>query len=233
MTTQQQQQFIASIAPKAQEIQRRYGVPASIAIAQAALESGWGRSAPGNNLFGIKAGSSWQGGTMNVATHEFRNGAMRAETDAFRSYSSTEQSMENYGQFLAGNSRYAGVVGASNAHQATDALQRAGYATAPNYASTLKAIIDSNDLTRFDDASYRGYTEDATRFNDASRRLQLERNADPDPWKSFMGSFVQLLLTVFVQYANQTTGVRQPTDHQFVQPSPTPSSTLPAPLLRV
>lgn len=193
----QQQEFIDSIAPKAQEIQAKYGVPASIVIAQAALESGWGANAKGNNLFGIKAGGGWGGSTIDVATHEYANGAMHGETDAFRAYNSTEDSMENYGKFLAGNSRYAGVIGA-DAHDAANALQRAGYATDPQYASKLKSIISSNELTRFDDATYRGYEADETRFEETQKRLRQQREADPKTWDDFMAGFFQMLISMFV-----------------------------------
>jgi hypothetical protein len=158
-----QEQFIASIAPHAQEIQRKYGVPASIAIAQAALESGWGDSAKGNNLFGIKAGKSWQGATIDMATHEYINAA---------------------------------VVNADNAHEAADALQRAGYATDPKYASKLKEIINTNDLTRFDDASYKGYTE-GERFEKTRTRLHEQREANPEPWADFKKFFDVLVAGIF------------------------------------
>ena len=221
----QQQQFIAAIAPKAQEIQKKYGVPASIAIAQAALESGFGEKAKGNNLFGIKAGSSWHGATIDMATHEYINGARLGETDKFRAYSSMENSMENYGQFLATNARYAQVIGASG-KEAADALQRAGYATDPKYAAKLKSIINTYDLTRFDDASYQGYMADDERFNNTRKRLNQERTADPQSWENFFSGFIQMLFSMF---SGLTTAFNStPADQHTDVPSP-PRTPAPAP----
>lgn len=191
-----QQQFIESIAPHAQEVQRKYGVPASIAIAQAALESGWGEKVKGNNLFGVKAGRSWQGATIDIATHEYIDGVRTNQTDRFRSYASTKDSIENYEKLLASNARYADVVNADTAHEAAEALQQAGYATDPKYAAKLKSIIDANNLTRFDDASYRGYTE-GPRFQQTRERLHQQRETNPEPWKEFMKSFLELIAGIF------------------------------------
>ena len=215
-----QEQFIESIAPHAQEVQRKYGVPASIAIAQAALESGWGDNAKGNNLFGIKAGKSWQGATIDMATHEYLNGARTAITDRFRAYGSTKESMENYGKFLATNDRYAGVVGAGSANQAADALQRAGYATDPKYASKLKEIISANDLTRFDDASYKGYTE-GERFEKTRARLRAQRETNPQPWDDFMKTFMQLIAGIF----SNITAMLGISDDKPTSPLATPSAS--------
>lgn len=211
-----QEQFIEAIASHAQEIQRKYGVPASIAIAQAALESGWGDKVKGNNLFGVKAGKSWQGATIDMATHEYLNGARTNVTDRFRAYASTKESMDNYGQFLSSNSRYAAVVSAESAHNAADALQSAGYATDPKYASKLKAIIDSNNLTRFDDASYRGYTE-GPRFQQTRERLKQQRDENPAPWADFMKSFFELIAGIFSGVTAMLFGDDKPTS-----PSQTP-----------
>lgn len=190
-----QQQFIESIAPKAQEIQRKYGVPASIAIAQAALESGWGGSVKGNNLFGIKAGKTWAGATIDLATHEYLNGTKTGITDKFRAYECVEDSLENYGQFLANNCRYSRVIG-SSAHQAADELQRAGYATDPRYADKLKSIINTYNLTQFDDPNYRGYMN-GDRFEKTRQRLNQQREVNPGAWTDFMKSFFELLGSIF------------------------------------
>ena len=193
---QQQQDFINSIAPHAQEVQKKYGVPASIAIAQAALETGWGRSVKGNNFFGVKAGSSWNGPTTNFATHEVINGQRVGMTDRFRAFGSVRESVDNYGKLLAGNARYRHVIGA-DAHDAADALQRAGYATDPRYAQQLKQIIDSCDLTRFDDAEYKGYTQTDAGFENTRRRLREQRERNPDVWTSFMSNFIGFLIELF------------------------------------
>lgn len=215
-----QEEFIAAIGPHAQEVQRKYGVPASIVIAQAALESGWGRSVKGNNFFGIKAGKAWQGATLDMGTHEYFDGKRVQISDRFRAYGSMQESIENYGQFLAKNPRYSKVIAADSAHEAADALQRAGYATDPRYAAKLKDIISANNLTRFDDASYRGYTEGA-RFEQTRQRLQDQRESNPSVWDDFMKNFIQLIVTICESLSALIFGGEQ----RVSAPLATPAST--------
>lgn len=142
-------QFIAKLAPLAVAEQRRTGVLASITIAQAILESGWGGAAPGNNLFGIK------GTGQERTTKEYVNGHFITVTDGFRVYDSWEGSIIDHSNFLVQNSRYrlAGFFERSAAFDyvgAARALQAAGYATDPQYASKLISIIESNDLHKYD-----------------------------------------------------------------------------------
>jgi len=127
---------------------RQTGVPAELILAQAALETGWGRheiaTAEGrnsHNLFGIKAGSRWQGPTTEVVTHEYLNGQRTRMTDTFRVYGSFEESFTDYARLISDNPRYAGVVSAGSAEQAARALQAGGYATDPAYADKLIAVM--------------------------------------------------------------------------------------------
>lgn len=158
------QAFIDKITPYALEVQEKYGVPASLVIAQAALESGWGEKAANNNYFGIKAGKGWKGESATVSTHEVIDGQRIGIKDSFRSYSGLKESVLNYGKFLAENARYKGVQLAENAYEAADAVHRAGYATDPKYAALLKDIIRKNDLTRYDDMKFQGYTDNDDLF---------------------------------------------------------------------
>lgn len=206
------QEFIEWIAPAAQKVQAKYGVPASIVIAQAALESGWGSSAKGNNFFGIKAGKNWHGDVQTFITHEFINGKREAMPDKFRRYSSAWASLEDHGKLLANHERYSAVIGAMNAHQAADALQRAGYATDPKYASLLKSIIDTNDLTRFDDARYKNYAKEGARFEETRKQLNAQRQADPDSWSEFMQGFVSMLATLVEGITSFFTGASKTQD---------------------
>jgi hypothetical protein len=206
-------------------VQKKYGVPASIVIAQAALETGWGRSVQGNNFFGVKAGSTWKGSTTDFATHEVINGQRVGMTDRFRAFGSLGESVDNYGKLLAGNARYAGVIGA-DAHDAADALQRGGYATDPRYAQQLKKIIDTSDLTRFDDAEYKGYTQTDASFENTRRRLREQREQNPDVWASFMNNFIGLLIELFFGGARgfptqevNTPEPPLPTPHRALAPS--------------
>lgn len=133
--------FVAQLAPAARAISAQTGIPAEIIIAQAALETGWGKSVAGNNLFGIKAGRSWQGPTQSVGTHEYINGQRQNIRDDFRAYGSVGESMLDHARLLTQNPRYAGVLQAKDPAAAARALQEAGYATDPEYANKLISIM--------------------------------------------------------------------------------------------
>lgn len=220
MATDKQQDFIQRLAPYAQEVQRKYGVPASIVMAQAALESGWGDNVKGNNFFGVKAGKSWDGRTVAMATHEYVQGNRVGITDTFRAYRNLGDSVDNYARVLATDARYAKVMQATTAHQAAEALQRAGYATDPKYAEKLKSVIASNSLERFDDPNYKGYLQD-DRFAATRRRLQEQREEQPQVWSNFMTDFFQALAGLVAQVVAAISGG---TDQAVVSPpSPTPA----------
>lgn len=140
--------FIATMLPMAQEAAARIGVDPKILVAQAALETGWGKSVmraedgtSSHNLFGIKASSNWKGEQARAITSEFRNGQMVKETAQFRSYDSYADSFHDLVSLLQNNDRYQGVVNAAdNPEQFVKELQKAGYATDPNYASKIASI---------------------------------------------------------------------------------------------
>ncbi|EHJ94165.1 flagellar assembly peptidoglycan hydrolase FlgJ [Vreelandella boliviensis] len=142
--------FIQTLAAPAQAASKNTGVPAELILAQAALETGWGRheiaTRNGNNshnLFGIKAGSRWQGETTDIVTHEYINGRRTQVVDTFRVYDSFEHAFTDYAGLIGNNPRYAGVVQAPNAEQAARALQSGGYATDPLYAEKLVAVMNT------------------------------------------------------------------------------------------
>ncbi|WP_404298400.1 flagellar assembly peptidoglycan hydrolase FlgJ [Halomonas sp.] len=142
------QAFVDKLEGPARAASRQTGVPAELILAQAALETGWGRheiaTADGrnsHNLFGIKAGSRWQGSTTEVATHEYLNGQRTRVNDTFRVYGSFEESFTDYARLISDNPRYAGVVTAGSAEQAARSLQAGGYATDPAYADKLIAVM--------------------------------------------------------------------------------------------
>lgn len=139
--------FVRHFAPLAQKVEEKYGVPAHLVMAQAALETGWGRypirsesGESSNNFFGIKAGSSWAGKTMTAVTHESKDGQLIETRAAFRAYETVDESFDDYGRMLSENPRYERVVGAS-AMTGAHHLKQAGYATDPDYASKLTKII--------------------------------------------------------------------------------------------
>lgn len=132
------------------------GVLASVTVAQAILESGWGQSAlasaPYHNLFGIKKGYGWAGAVVNMNTSEFENGKWVTVVAPFRAYGSQMASFQDHTNFLLANSRYAanGVINAPNYIAMATGLQAAGYATAPTYASALINLVERYNLHSLD-----------------------------------------------------------------------------------
>ena len=141
-------QFVNTMLPMAKEAAERIGVDPRYLVAQAALETGWGKSvmraqdgSSSHNLFGIKASSNWTGNSARAITSEFRNGAMVKETAEFRSYDSYKDSFHDLVTLLQTNNRYQDVVkSADNPEQFVRELQKAGYATDPDYASKISQI---------------------------------------------------------------------------------------------
>lgn len=136
------EQFVAEVWPHAERAAAELGVSAKALVAQAALETGWGRHTGGaNNLFGIKATGGWRGASARCATQEFSGGAMRRETAAFRSYDSVGDSFADYVRLLKSNPRYAKALEAGTDHvRFAHALQKAGYATDPAYGAKIASI---------------------------------------------------------------------------------------------
>jgi flagellar protein FlgJ len=130
------------------------GVSALLIMAQAALESGWGEHAPENNFFGIKADKSWTGAKRAVATHEFIKGVKTPVTAYFRSYSSPEESFEDWANFLKKNPRYSAVLSASDTVSAARELQKAGYSTSPTYADSLIVVAHKIDSSVIPESTY-------------------------------------------------------------------------------
>lgn len=143
--------FIAAMLPGAQASQEADKIPAGFTIAQAALETGWLKVVPpGNNLFGIKSTPDWTGATVDEVTHEVRNGVRDQETDTFRAYPDYAASIIDHGKFLVGNPRYASCFETTDSVTFTQHVAAAGYATDPNYAQTICAIIRAHNLTQYD-----------------------------------------------------------------------------------
>ncbi len=146
--------FVKELWPHAQRTARDLGTRPEVLIAQAALETGWGkhmiRGVDGQNsfnLFGIKADARWQGERAVTETVEFRDGLMRRERAHFRAYPSLADSFADYAEFLRANPRYRDVLGAgTDAPAFARALAEAGYATDPDYASKINQIMGSGRL---------------------------------------------------------------------------------------
>ncbi len=149
LQTPLQQDFVQSMTPYAIQASRESGVPAQLIMGQAALESGWGRreirmpdGSSSFNLFGIKASGNWNGKVAEVTTTEYHNGIPSKQVEKFRAYGSYAEAFSDYARMLRDNPRYASVVQpGQGAPAAAHALQRAGYATDPNYADKLVKIM--------------------------------------------------------------------------------------------
>jgi len=141
-------EFVATMLPLAKDAAARIGVDPTVLVAQAALETGWGKSimrqsdgSSSHNLFGIKAQGGWKGPEARAITSEFRDGKMVKETADFRSYDSYADSFHDLVSFLQNNNRYqATIKSADNPEQFVKELQKAGYATDPGYASKISQI---------------------------------------------------------------------------------------------
>jgi peptidoglycan hydrolase FlgJ len=141
--------FIQSHLPTARTIKQKYRVPISVMLSQSALETGWGRSVVGNAYFGIKADH----GQSSVTTlgHEVQGGVSVLQTIQLRRYANFDEAADDYGRFLTTNPRYApAFVHTDNPEAFALAVAAAGFATSPNYGSTLVDIIRSHNLEDFD-----------------------------------------------------------------------------------
>lgn len=149
------ERFVAGIWQHARQAAQELGVDARALVAQAALETGWGRRTiqrgggdSAHNLFGIKA-NGWSGERVNANTHEYVDGAKRNERADFRAYASAGESFADYVRLLKSNPRYRQALQAgTNIRGFAQGLQRAGYATDPAYASKIAAIAGGPTIDR-------------------------------------------------------------------------------------
>ena len=155
--TAKQKQFIEKVGKLAAADMKASGVLASLTIAQAILESGWGESGltvKGNALFGIKAGANWKGKVYSGKTKECYDGATYEDiTATFRAYDSWEESVEDHSALLTGAARYKAVIGERDYKAACIAIKAAGYATDPTYSTKLINLIESYGLNEYDNAA--------------------------------------------------------------------------------
>jgi len=141
--------FQEKLGAHAEEASRATGIPAKFMLGQAALETGWGKreiigrdGSSSHNLFGIKATPDWKGKVTQAVTTEYVNGKPQTRVENFRAYDSYADSFKDYAQLITGNKRYEKVLAsAGDASSFAQGLQKAGYATDPNYAAKLTKII--------------------------------------------------------------------------------------------
>jgi len=145
-------EFVQQLLPMATKVAKKIGVDPKLLLAQAALETGWGKyimhddkGQPSNNLFGIKSGTSWKGSSAKVDTLEVDKGTFVKVKDDFRMYDDFEKSFSDYVKFLQTNPRYESALNVvKDAKQFVESLQSAGYATDPNYAKKILQIFNTD-----------------------------------------------------------------------------------------
>lgn len=141
--------FVRTLLPTFTEALADSPINPMTALAQAALETGWGAhqmqqasGKPAHNLFGIKA-SNWSGPTAQAQTMEFLQGQPIQKVDSFRAYDDWSQSVRDYANLIGGSDRYAGAIEQAQDPAAyLNALKDAGYATDPNYAGKILSVLD-------------------------------------------------------------------------------------------
>lgn len=149
--TESQVGFVRQHGQVASEVERATGIPAGYLLGQAGHETGWGRreikSANGDNsfnLFGIKAGPSWKGKVAEITTTEYVDGVAKKQVAKFRAYDSYQDAFKDYARMMTQSPRYAKVMQTASTPQAfASGLQRAGYATDPEYAAKLSRAINT------------------------------------------------------------------------------------------
>lgn len=150
-------EFIPTIAPIVVTENNKRGKPLypSVVIAQAICESGWGQSQimmKANAIFGIKATSSWKGKIYNANTQECYDGSTYTNiTACFRAYNNLAESISDYFDLITGLDRYKKAIHTSSPLECITAIKNGGYATSPTYINTIMSIINSNNLTKYDD----------------------------------------------------------------------------------
>jgi peptidoglycan hydrolase FlgJ len=143
--------FVQDLWPQAEQAGQLLGVDPRHLIAQAALETNWGRNIPqdslgrcSNNLFGMKATADWSGATVSAATQEFQGGAATGATAQFKAYATPAHSFQDYVALLRNNSRYSAALNTGGDVRAfASGLQRGGYATDPGYADKIAAVASA------------------------------------------------------------------------------------------
>jgi hypothetical protein len=150
------QEFLSKISTIVVNENNKRGRPLfpSVVIAQAICESAWGQSQlmmKANAVFGIKCGTSWRGKYYNAKTKECYDGKTYVSiTDNFRAYNSLEESVKDYFDLICKSARYRKALVTESPRACITAIKNGGYATSPSYITTIMSIIDSNNLTKYD-----------------------------------------------------------------------------------
>jgi flagellar protein FlgJ len=160
--------FVEKLKPYAQKAAAELNVGADVILAQAALETGWGKhlihDTQGNNsfnIFNIKA-AGWNGKSVSVNTLENKQGVTQQERAAFRQYDDYAESFADYVSLIKNNPRYKEALEAgSDSETYAEALQKAGYATDPDYADKIKRLLNSDSIRSAADVGVTNDNEEA------------------------------------------------------------------------
>lgn len=134
-------EFLQLYRPIINKLADEVGLSKELLLAQIALETGWGKHTPGNNVGGIKATTNWKGPQQTLMTTEFENGQYKRVLQPFRAYNTLEEGIKGYVDFLTQNKRYKGLFGITDPYKAADLMAKSGYATSPKYKASLYSII--------------------------------------------------------------------------------------------
>ena len=148
------EEFVTTVWEHAKTAAQKIGLNPAVMVAQAALETGWGKHIinksdgnSSNNLFNIKSDKSWDGEKASKVTLEFEQGTPVKKQASFRAYDSIKESVNDFVDFLTQNPRYQEALqNTAKPSEFLDSLQKAGYATDPNYASKIKKVLNSAQL---------------------------------------------------------------------------------------
>jgi len=146
--------FVSTVWEHAKTAAKKIGLNPAVMVAQAALETGWGKhvinksdGGSSNNLFNIKSDKSWEGDKASKITLEFEQGTPVKKQASFRAYDSIKDSVNDFVDFLTQNPRYKEALqNTAKPNDFLDSLQKAGYATDPNYADKIKRVLNSSEL---------------------------------------------------------------------------------------
>lgn len=173
------QEFIENVASLviAENEFRKNPLFNSVVIAQACLETGYGKSSlmiKANAIFGIKATKAWKGKVYNSKTKECYDGVTNVTIDAcFRAYSSFADSISDYFDLICKNSRYKKAINSSSPEECIKAIKDGGYATDPKYVDSILKIIKSNKLEQYDRKEKESKKEDYTIGNTYTLQVNL------------------------------------------------------------
>lgn len=191
-------EFIPTIAPLVVAENKKMGNPlfSSVVIAQAICESGWGQSKimmKANAIFGIKATSSWKGKVYNANTQECYDGSTYTNiTACFRAYSCLAESIADYFDLILGLDRYKKAIHAQSPLECITAIKNGGYATSPTYINTIMSIINSNNLTQYDNVEdVENYVDNSTNIDSIARDVIAGKYGNGNERKNKLGNLYE------------------------------------------